>query len=300
MIPAAPPPPAVAAPAPRPADWPVEELVVSASPGPVFWRVTRGDGEVWILGVPEVFERGRRWNTRRLRLLLSGARELLTSAQYELQGGVSRRRETPRPLATRLPPELAAEVAAAARSAGEASERYAGLSAVDAAYRLRTDLLRAAGLTTDQPDRDVRGLAGRRFLTVRAVARYDTPFAEQAAAEAQGSRCVAGALADAAFAREHAVAASRAWAVGDLRTVRDNTVEPQTASCLDQAPSFAALSERVQADTAAALGAALDRGGRTVAMLTLGTLLKRGGALDRLRAAGAQVTTPRAARDLSR
>lgn len=295
LAPAPPPPPEA-----RPADWPVSELVVSSAPGPVFWRVTRGAGEVWILGVPEVFERGRRWNTRRLRLLLNGARQLLTPAEYDLRGGTVRTRAPRPPLRERLPPELAVQVDAAARSAGEPPERYADLSAVDVAYRLRGDLLRVAGLTTDQPDRDVRGLAGRRFLTVRAVARYDTPFAEQAAAEAQGGRCVAGAFSDAAFARTHAPAASRAWAIGDLRTVHENTAEPQVASCLDQAPSFAALSERVQADTAAALGAALERGGRTVAVLTLGTLLKPGGALDRLRAAGAQVTTPEAARALSR
>lgn len=296
------PPPAAAPPPARPearsADWPVSELVVSATPGPVFWRVTRGAGEVWILGVPEVFARGQRWDTRRLRLLLNGARELLTPAEYDLKGGQTRRRAAAPPLADRLTPELADRVQAEARAARADPADYAQLPAADAAYRLRADLYRAAGLTTDQPDRDVRRLAGRRFMTVRAVATYETPFDEQAAAEAQGGRCVAGALSDADFARSHAAAASRAWAVGDLKAVRGNSAEPQVAACLDQAPSFAVLSERVQADTAAALAAALDRGGRTVAVLTLGALLKRGGALDRLRAAGAMVTTPQAARGL--
>ena len=287
--------------APPPAEaaaWPLEGLVISARPGPVFWRVRRGAGEVWILGVPEVFARGQRWNTRRLNLLLDGARELLTPPEYTLKGGRRERRAPPPPLAARLSPELAGQVAdAIARSRGDA-RGYDGLSLVDVAYRLRADLYRAAGLTTRQPDRDVRGLAGRRFITVRAVARYDTPFAETDAAEAEGGRCVAGALSDAAFARDHAAAASRAWAVGNLKVVRENTVEPRVADCLDAAPSFAALAERTQADTAAAVEAALDRGGTTVAVLTLGALLRRGGALDRLRAAGAVVTTPQAAETL--
>ena len=289
-----------APPSPPPADWPVEEVVVSAARGPVFWRVRRGAGEVWILGVPEVFARGQRWDTTRLRRLLAEARELLTPPEYELKGGRRERRRRELTLAERLPDELARRSAVAVRAAGETPARYDELSLVDAAYRLRSDLYRAAGLTNDQPDRDIRGLAGRRFLTVRPVARYSTPFEEAEAAEPEGARCVAGALSDAALARDHAVAASRAWAVGDLRTVRENTAEPQAAACLDAAPSFAALAERTQADTAAALGEALDRGGTTVAVLTLGALLKRGGALDRLRAAGAEVTTPDAAQALSR
>ena len=77
--------------------------------------------------------------------------------------------------------------------------------------------------------------------------------------------------------------------------MRDNSAKPQVAGCLEAAASFRAMSVRAVADTAAALEAALDRGCKSVAMLTLPALLNPRCVLARLRANGVEVTAPDAA-----
>ncbi len=279
--------------APPPPDWAASELVVSATPGPVFWRVARGGGVVWILGVPDTFARDVRWDTRRLEGVLDGARMLLTVPIYTLRGG-RRAGPGPKSVEARLPPELAARFAAARAQAGRPAARYDGLPLVDAAHRLRADLYASYGVSRLADD-EVRRLAARRLIPVRPLSRHEVESAATDAAEPQGARCVAGALADAAFARDHAAAATRAWAVGDLRAVRDNSAKPQVAACLDGIGAFDAVHARYPLEAAAAIGDALDRGGHSVALLTLGALLNRDGVLPRLRAAGASVTAPQSA-----
>jgi hypothetical protein len=63
--------------------------------------------------------------------------------------------------------------------------------------------------------------------------------------------------------------------------------------CLEQSAVFDALETRSVADTVAAIDAALARPGKTLAVFPLGDLLRRDGALDRLRAQpGVTVTAP--------
>ena len=284
-----------APPNPRPVDWTEGEVVVSATPGPVFWRVSRGDSEVWILGVPDIFLQRQRWDDRRLRRLLTGASELLMRAEYHATGAV-RRRSATSGLEARLPPELRPRVDAAVRAAGLSPARYLDLTSLETAFHLQHDLTASVGLGNDEPELHVRALAARLHTPTRPVARYEVPWAEIEGAESTLAPCVEGALADAAFDREHTAAASRAWAVGDLRTVRAQSAESTLDACMKRAPPYGTLAARTEADTADAVLAALGRGGRAVAVQTLDDLLRPDGVLARLRAAGAEVTAPEAAR----
>ena len=95
----------------------------------------------------------------------------------------------------------------------------------------------------------------------------------------QGQACLADAVTDVLHDSEHAAAAAKAWAIGDLRTVREHYGEPAFGLCLQAAPSFVALRDRSVADTVTAIDAALARPGKSVAIFPLADLLRDGGAL---------------------
>ncbi|MDB5438172.1 MAG: hypothetical protein JWM33_599 [Caulobacteraceae bacterium] len=76
--------PALPAPAPAPTDDGqipdlVSALVIQATaPGPAWWKVTRGDAVVWILGTPPNLSDRIEWDQRALQRRLQGARLFLT------------------------------------------------------------------------------------------------------------------------------------------------------------------------------------------------------------------------------
>lgn len=275
---------------------PSPEVVVDAPRGPAVWRAVLGGGELDLLPTPLAAPTGLDWNSRRLELLLAGARVLLTPAAYALDQETTR----PRPGAS-PPPELDARLPASVRDRlerelarlGASPQAYARLTPLEAAYRLRTDALRAADLDPAEPDAAVKRLARRAGTPLRPVATYraDLGVDQSLLPDAQAALCLDGALDDVEQARAHGDAA-RAWALGDVRAWLAQSRPPRTAVCLDAAPAFAALSRRTLDDTAAAARAALARGGRTVVLTSPDLLLRPGGLLDRLRAAGAVVTPP--------
>ncbi|MDB5439346.1 MAG: hypothetical protein JWM33_1773, partial [Caulobacteraceae bacterium] len=72
--PAAPPPPAAVP------DLVSPLVVVAATPGPPWWKVTRGEAVLWILGTPPAISgppRALKWNTSVLRRRLTGAKAFL-------------------------------------------------------------------------------------------------------------------------------------------------------------------------------------------------------------------------------
>lgn len=273
------------------------QVVVDAPRGPAVWRAVRGGGEVDLLPTPVAAPTGLDWNARRVEGLLSGARALLTPAAYALDHDVARpRRDAPGPpdLDARLPASVRDRLERELARLGVASAAYARLGPLEAAYRLRDDALRAAGLDAAEPDATIERLARRAGTPLRPVAAYriDLGVDRALSPDAQAALCLDGAMDDVEQARAHGADAARAWALDDVRAWLAQSRPPRTAACLDTVPAFAALRRRVLDDTAAAALAALSRGGRTVVLTSPDLLLRPGGLLDRLRAAGAAVTAP--------
>ena len=90
----------------------------------------------------------------------------------------------------------------------------------------------------------------------------------------------------------HAVAAAQAWAVGDLAGVEANYSETRLDACLQQNNAYAVLRARAIGDMANAVTAALNRPGKTIAVIPMGIFLRKGGVLERLEAAGLTVSGP--------
>jgi hypothetical protein len=282
--------------------WTVGELVVTAKvQGPVLWRVARGGSEVWVLGVLPNMPRHQAWNSARVERAITGANVLLTRPRatvdlFTILGVLNHLNlARGRTLDRELPPDLEARFARARSLVGTNPARYARLKPVWAAWRLLADYYSAAKLSYTEPQDSLVRLASRHHTPVRPVATYRAkPVVRgfETMTDAEGQACLADAITDIEHDSRHAVSAARAWAVGDLRAVREHYGEPAFGLCLEAAPSFVALKDRSIDDTVSAIDAALSRPGKSVAIFPLGDLLRDGGALQRLRVEGATITAP--------
>ena len=282
--------------------WTVGELVVTAkAQGPVLWRVAEGGSEVWILGALPNMPRRQAWNTARVERAITGANVVLTRPRASVDLftvlGVLTHLNLPRgrTLDQELPADLEARFAKARALAGVGAGRYARMKPIWAAWRLLGDYYGAAKLSYTEPQDTLVRLAARHHTPVRPIATYRAkPVVRnfEAMTDAAGQACLADAVTDVLHDSEHAAAAAKAWAIGDLRTVREHYGEPAFGLCLQAAPSFVALRDRSIADTVTAIDAALARPGKSVAIFPLADLLRDGGALQRLRAEGATITAP--------
>ena len=108
----------------------------------------------------------------------------------------------------------------------------------------------------------------------------------------QNLACFDAALDDMDREAAHTPAVSKAWAVGDLKTVGENYKASLLDGCLSRIPTLAALLDRGTADAVLTIQTALLKPGKSVAVIDLNFLLRPNGVLDRLKAQGAQVTVP--------
>lgn len=279
-----------------------DEIVVSApAAGPAIWRLRQGTSEVLVIGVLPVFPRGQAWRTRRIEMALKGANALITPAVSRAGLGDYMTLMSKKALPNRktlkeiLPPELNARYEATAARAGVSIKAFAHDKPVWAGARLRNDVLKKLSLADDEPVQTIARLARRQNVPVQAAGKYKlSPVLRDVngmSADASET-CLRRTLDDIDFDLDRAPKAAAAWAVGDTRTVLANYHGSALADCLEGSGMGAALMERSIVDSVDAISDALRQPGRTVVVVQLAPWLRKGGALDRLRAQGVMVTAP--------
>ncbi len=284
-------------------DWTNTEIIVrgKAPPGPAEWRITRGDAQIIILGVLPVFPKKQAWSTKRIQNALRGARQLITPATSHAGAGDmlgmmwTKGLKNHKSLQEVVPAALYARYTAAARRAGVDTRDFQHDKPVWAAVRLRREVLERKGLSDDEPGDTVIRLAHQAGVPVRAAGRYKmAPILADVNAmnDAASLACMGYTLDDIDFDLDRAGMAGAAWAIGDIATVRANYQGSALEKCLNGSDAGAAMMQRSVTDTAAAVVAASQTPGKTVAVFPLAVLLRRGGALDRLRAQGYDVSSP--------
>ncbi|ESQ92738.1 conjugative transfer protein GumN [Asticcacaulis sp. AC460] len=282
-------------------DWPDVVIKAKTTVGPAMWRVSDEDSQVIIIGILPVFPKKQAWNTKRIENALRGANVLITPATSHAGAGdmtsLMFRKGLPdgKTLKQVLSPALYARYEAAAARAKVSIRDFARDKPVWAMVRLRREVLEKRGLTDDEPVATIKRLAGRAGVPVRAAANYDmgaivkdinamTPQAAEV--------CVTATLDDIDFLLDRLGRTAAAWAVGDLATVRANYPASAMARCLSGSSKGSALMDRSINDSVAAVEKALKKPGKSVAVLPLAILLRRGATLDRLRAKGYEVSAP--------
>lgn len=279
----------------------VEELVVTARlPGPAWWRVSDGDSTVYVLGAPSIAPKRQQWDqlqfTRRLDganvviLPFSGLRVKLTGAPGAALSYL--RLKSSKPFEERLDPSTKARFVAAREKLGQPADHYKTTHPLAAALILTGDYREKEGLTTADPTKLIKLLAERE--KVKVVQRsYDLgPLlgAVLKTSQAAGGACLDEVLDQVEAGPGGTVAASRAWADGNVLGALG--AERSYERCIAVTPGASAFDARVKADLAKDIEAALKTPGHAIAVAPLRTLLAQGGVLDRLRAKGYEVKTP--------
>lgn len=279
----------------------VEELVVTARlPGPAWWRVSDSDTTVYVLGAPSVAPKRQQWDRMQFDRRLEGANVVIlpfNGLKVKLMGAPGAlfsylRLRSGRPFETSLDPATRARFAAARSKLGEPADRYKTTHPLAAGLMLINDYRDKEGLTTTDPAKLIKYLAQRK--KVRIVQRsYDLgPLlgAVSRTSQAAGRTCLDEVLHEVEAGPGGTLAASRAWASGDVAGAL--TAERSYERCIAVTPGALAFDSRVKADLVSDIETALKTPGHAIAVAPLRTLLAQGGVLDRLRAKGYTVKTP--------
>ena len=291
-----------AAPPRDPEETVVDALVVTAKvTGPAWWRVSKGDSVVWVMGTPPGMPRGFKWDTKYLDIRLNGARQVITPAVgtanifalpalLRLRGKMKSKAA----LEDTLPPDLRARFLAGARTLHQDPSRYDHWNALYAAFLMIVDFRKSAGMNNFEPVPTINRIVGAHGLRSKPAAVYKAmPILKEGVAEMNPEleqACLTEALGEIQGGTERARRAAEGWARGDVRTAL--TAATGFDHCLNMFPEGAHLSRQSMTDEANAIGAALNQPGTSVAILQLRPLLAEGGVLEQLRARGYAIRTP--------
>ena len=290
-----------------PEEWAdIESVTVKGEPGPAVWRLTRGASEVWILGTVGPLPRDMAWNRATVADLLDGARALLLPpradfnlvdiAWFLLRHGSELSLPRGQKLEDGLPPDLALRFKAATAAIGADAEDYRTDIPIRAAVRLGQDFQKKADMGYREPRATVESQASRKRVSTASVFRFEIMDAVRDLLKLtpdQQRACLSQAVEDVTWARAHALAAARAWAVGDIRTVKDHYSESRLFACVvAQVERAGDINARATAETVRAIDAALNQPGKTVALVAMGPLLRKDGVLARLKAQGVTIEAP--------
>jgi uncharacterized protein YbaP (TraB family) len=284
----------------------VQELdIVKRLPGPALWRVTRGDSEVIILGSLQPLPHLLVWDTTRVVNALDGATALLLppKPKFSVLDGVSfffnrgafeLHGQT---LSQALPPQERARYEHVLALIHANPDKYAHLKPAVAGAVLIGDWRRAAGLSDAKPISTVEKLAAVDHVPLRHVGDFAAaPLARKILDQMSPSAdlaCFDAAMDDIDREAARAPANAKAWANADLKAIGQTYTIAEFDRCLMQSPSVQGLLERGMTEGVQAIEQALQRPGKTVAIIDLNFLLRPGGVLDRLKAKGDAITLPK-------
>lgn len=284
----------------------VQELeVVARYPGPALWTVRRGSGQVVVLGGLSPLPHLLQWNTHRLERAMEGADVVLLpptgrlgpldlvyvlfhAGDLQLPGKAT--------LWDQIGPERSKRFDDFRTQAKTEAKRYARLKPAIAGLLLEADFLKAAGLASAKPGSTVKELAEAHRIRTRPEGGIPVAEVFRAAVkmDADANRaCLDASLDQLAYDASRARPMAEAWANGDLRTVKTGLSAEATERCVAGVPGLKAFVDKAARDAVSSIDAALNRGGKSVAVIDLRLLLKADGVLDQLKAKGASIDVPR-------
>ena len=285
----------------------VPELVVNApTPGPAWWKVSRADATVFVLGLPTLAPKEFGFDElvlrRRLehadRLILAPAPDVNWLALPGFLMGARRMMSQSAPMTGELAPETAARLRELLVSRNQKPDALDHVKPAFAGFMLANSddgksLTLSVGDLQDHIEKLARSTPHRPRPVLVRTGRYDIlaqvkelarlPAPEQGACLQDGLR-----QAESGGGGLKAVAAQ--WAEGRVRDVTQ--ADRGFEACLARSPRVSADLQRGMAASTAAIEAALRSPGLSVALVDLRPLLATDGVLDRLRRQGYEVRAP--------
>jgi uncharacterized protein YbaP (TraB family) len=282
-------------------EWITEVTVTANLPGPAMWRVKKGDSEVYILGAMPVMVKRIPWDDARIRRVLKQSNVLLTAPEAEvgLIGLTKLQMNKRLPMGKKLDEVLPADVSqrfyALADAYGLDRDKYKKATPLWAAAALRADIYEKAQIATLDPEKTLKRFAKEDRLKTRPTGSYSAAKIISRVGQfskAQEMSCVRATLDEIEFSTKNARAATEAWGRGDLKTVQRLSPDSALLACLEGAPSTSAMLGRTIDQTVGSINKALETPGKSVIVLPLSALLSQGGALQKLKLQGLEITEP--------
>jgi TraB/PrgY/gumN family len=288
-------------------DWAqIETVTVKGEPGPAVWHLTRGNSEVWVLGMIGALPKGLEWNRQYLSELFDGAHAILMPpranvgladvAWFLIRHGGELSLPRGQVLEDGLPGDLRARFIAARDAVGGDDSDYRTDIPTRAAIRLQQDMMKKTNLSGDEPRDTIRDLANHKDIPIKPVTRFEAMDAIREVLKLtpeQQRVCLSQSVEDVTWALGHADKAGRAWVVGDIRAVKANYGESRFGTCiLTAVRALGDIDARNIADTVAAIDVALNQPGKTIAVVNMGPLLRKGGVLEQLEARHVAIEGP--------
>ena len=260
----------------------VRELtIVAPDVGPAWWKVSKGEATVWILGLPPKTPRGMKWDQSTLRRRVKGAR-LMLGAYIESSGF------RPASHLTSLNGSLASRVKTEYRRLN--GRTLNGEPNMQTAISLHWNYHSAIGVyyETHEEIYQVTRRAGVKFVTP-PVYRHTWSTREMSPRNPEMMRCLDAIFREIHEDPQHYYKAAEYWAVGDV--VNMLAAQPKGIG-LDCELLWRGHRERTIAFQTALIAQALDRPGKVIAAAHIDQLVARDGILERLRAQGFTIHDP--------
>jgi len=285
----------------------VEELVVNADlPGPAWWKVSKGDATVFILGLPTLAPKTVVYDDSLLRRRLQGANQLILAPapNVNLLGLIGfaftakRTFSDGTPLSRQLPAQMADRLHTLLGQRGQKPDAFDKLKPAFAGFVLaNSDDGKSLTLTLGNLQDDIEKIAKSNAIKphpkIVSTGRYDVLVEVKALGalppDAQLA-CLDEGLRTAERGQGGVQVLAAQWAKGRVRDL--TSADRGFDACLAGSPTVAAdLRRGIDASTAA-IQSALETPGLSVALVDLRPLLAEDGVLDRLRRRGYEVHTP--------
>lgn len=284
----------------------VEALIVNARlPGPAWWKVSDGDTNVYVMGVPAFAPQKLDFDDSVLRRRLDGANVVIIGQQPEMRilsllaliPGRGKPFLTDKPMRESLPPDLRARLEARLKARGKPLGEYDEMKPALAGFIIANDRDGGVSITPKALVDRIRDLAKSKDLKapprVKKLDDYDLIGMVKSLGEAPQplqELCLDAGLKQAENGLASVRETAEQWAEGQVREVV--AAERGYQRCLASTPWIARQFKDGQDDAVAAITSALKKPGKAVAVVELRSLLTEGGVLDRLRAKGFTVTAP--------
>ncbi len=292
--------------APAPDDALSELVVIAHPPGPAMWRVTLGESQVLILGAVSPVPHRLVWDERQITSALTGANLLLSAPRpdigpLQVVGLVTTQLWKVRQMSAlepSLPPALRERFQKARALAKTKPDRYAHWKPGVAGFLLLSDLRREVGLSEAKPGSTVQARARDMKVAQEPLGSYRMGLLLKIVTSLSPQDqlgCLDDALDELEFEAAHPHDIDDDWARGDIRAVNARYRGSAVQRCLLRAPGAREIIDKEMDRATDRLWQALQKPGKTVAVIDLAWMLPQGGVLDRLKAKGATVGAPAAA-----
>jgi uncharacterized protein YbaP (TraB family) len=287
----------VAAQVPAQTEWSdITQVVVRAHiPGPVIWKVTKGNATVWVLGVMDLKPEPLEWNSAHFQRVLRGSKALILMQESSWEPTNSMLPKTVH-LKDVLSAPIYARLEHTIMREGFTVPTYDRYRPVWAGARLMGDIIDDHSISSRLLPANIYGMAQAAGVPIQPLLRDVAPTLldlYDRLDKAGNEACLVDYLDSIDYLLGVMPKVTSAWARGDLKTIMRYHQQMAYTSCILSDPATAPLYPSYAIDNVvSAIDTALQSPGKTVAVWPLSDLLRKGGVMDKLRAEGAEISAP--------